>query len=300
MRVRNSPAGLAATATKANADHLVLLIEKTRDLLGVDKKDFSEHIGVSKDLYLKILRAEKELPIQAVSNFCRRFDLSVESVQRNTVDLDVLLERMQGGKGTLPKRYGIGAFSRRRSGSLFFEWMERYLGAYAREEVMRHFQVDAETFSKPDETISIRFFEEATAYTARRFGVRMEEFQDIGKLSFEHTRRTAFSRAVRTQKTVADAYERFVLDLKPFNEDNYDFKLMRLSRERCSVHVSARPAVLEALNAKQIGNAFTCAWRQGLFSVIPRYIGKEVAAVKKTRCVHAGDAYCRFEMDYSN
>lgn len=301
MRVRNPSAGLAGSAAQvpaANTNELLSFFEESRVILGLKKEEFSRFLGVPKEIYSKILRADKDPPIQILSNFCRSFDLSVESVHRGRVDLDVLSKRVKGVRGTLPKIYNVGAFSNRRDGALFFDWMERYLGLYAREEVMRHFQVDSKTFSKSDELISIRFLEDATAYTARRFGVRVEEFQTVGQLSFEQIRDTEQGLAASSRKNVADVYEFFAKDLQLYSERNFDYKLMRLGKGRCSMHVSARTEVLEALKTERIGNLYTCSWKKGFFSVIPFYIGKREATVKKTRCVHAGDSYCRFEMDY--
>lgn len=287
------------THSSINYDPLIrVFIKRTRDALGLEEEEISDQMQVSHPLYKKIMSGQSSVSIHSLKNLADNYNLSLEAIKQDKVDYETLLEHKKGNLDFIAKKYTIGAYSKRRTVTNFLDYIKNFIGYELFEEVERYFQLNHEIYSNQDGYINIHFFEDIYTYVKERHHFTEKMFYDIGRYNIVTNKNTVFAKSLRELDSPSQLFEHFMLNLINLIENNSTYEVISLSESMCVVESTASEKVKDELKVKRIGSRETCIYRAGALAVVPSYISFPEAIVRETKCVHRGDAVCRFEIDY--
>lgn len=254
-------------------------------------------MGLSSTAYRNHKSRSRSLPVDSVFSLADHIPISFERIMGGGVDLETLHEHAKGNVGHIPARYRIGAFSKRRTSVNALYFIENHLGAASKDEILKHLQVNPAVFKNPDETISIHFVTDVLNYLAR-YQHRRESFVQIGRYSTDTNRHSRLAQVYAECRTPSEMYDKLFNALVSNYDENYDYRLTRLSKIGATLRVYQRKRTEDALNLRVYGSVPICWMRIGINAALPKYKQLPEANVTKTKCIFEGDDCCEMEIDF--
>ena len=257
------------------------------DILGVNEKDYKGFIA-----------GKKPLPDAAVESLAKHLGLDADDVWNGTVDFKSVAVKQGNGSKELPERYAVAAFSRRRTTITSFDYIEKTLGWRARMDALRHLQVNESVLSDHMAPINNRFFTDAANYLCANHGLGTNHLFEMGVHSSVANRKTLIGSALSASRNLMEAYLIFGEDLMRFFENHTRYAISFLREDSCTIDAFQMPYIAEAMGAHNFGSLQICATRGGMIASIPRYLNKPLAKVSEILCVHRGDHFCRYHVEF--
>jgi len=275
-------------------------VERLRASAALDSRA-SRHVwldvlGMTHKQYQDFLQGQRELPEKSIESLAAFLQISPEEIRAGSVDYRSVAIRWENGGNTLPERYSVAAFARRRTAIASFDYIEKQMGWRTRHEVVRRLGVNEAVFSDLMAPINLRIMTDTIDCLHSRHGLMASDFFRMGAHSAAVNRGTLVGDILSATSSPAEAYQIFLTELIGFFEQNTKYTIVRLTNERCTVDVLSYPYVAEALSCKHLGNWGICALKGGILSTIPIYAGWSAAKVTEHLCVHRGDSVCRYEV----
>ncbi|RYZ70310.1 MAG: hypothetical protein EOP09_06305, partial [Proteobacteria bacterium] len=245
-------------------------------------------------------RLSYELSDARLSDLADVLELDPEQLLNQTVNLRIFEAHMQGNVNELPERYRKGAFSRIRTSAHIFDAAEKKFGWRGRKHLLRRMQVNEATLGELPLRISLNFLVDV-CQELEFMGISTAEFQKMGSTAVLRNYHTPAGDQFRETRSLKEMMERgFSETIRNYFENNYDYKLVYLTSSVAIVDGYGRGEVLDALGTKRMGSALTCQCKIGMFASVTAYKHLPFAKVTEVRCVHRGDPFCRYVIDFSH
>ncbi len=248
----------------------------------------------------EITRPQITLLDSVIEALSEELEITTEAIRSGALDYRTLAQRQAGNATCLPEKYAVGAHSKVRTSSHILDYIEIHHGWRARNQILRHFQLNESIFANPETKISIRFLAELWTYLHSK-GVTIKEFHQIGKYSVISNINNPVGQHFRKLPNPKAAYESLITEIVHLHYDkNFTYSLKKLEKTNCVIEAKPNPMVLDELKNSFIGNIGTCASRGGTISSLLGYLDLPDANVIETTCVHRGDPQCRYFVLYEN
>ncbi len=285
---------------ETRAQRLRSTIEKIRGSLELSKEELLDILELTEKEYTQVVAFKKDLPLLSAHAFAERFDLSLDRLMRGEVDLGALTKRFrQGDVEALPERYANVAFSRRRTSINILDYVRDTFGWQARAQILRYFQMNEAHFVDPDKTVNFQFITDLCEYLKTKKDSDDEMFMQMGAYSVISNGNSNLARLYSKMNGPKELYETvFTLLIQSYYDKNVDYRLVQLSDTSCGVIAYPNQEVQEGLRKINIGSREVCLSRIGSFSCLTGYLQLPFAHVRKSKCIHSGDSYCYYYIDF--
>ncbi|MCM2276784.1 MAG: hypothetical protein NDJ89_01755 [Oligoflexia bacterium] len=273
-------------------------IERARVALKTSTRDWAELLSLTEKEYQEGLRGAREFPERSIEELAEHLGLTPENLRSGRIDFRALEKHAAGNLGYLPERYTDAAFSRRRTSSHLLEFLDIHYGWRARVRALRRFQLTEQTFADPDARIGFRFLVDLCEYLGEQ-GFGPSKLLRMGKFSAVVNYHGPLGQAFRRYRDAREAFEGCFTELiGRYYDENFDYRLLHLSDDRCLIEAVPSQRLRDALHANRVGGPGICALRMGAFASIPAYLGLPDAHVTERACIHRGDSRCLHEIDF--
>jgi hypothetical protein len=276
-------------------------LERLRESTFLSDEEWSDCLQLSPSRYHS-LKAQNKIALsnQVLEDFSGLIDLTPEAIISGNIDFKTVAKRQNGHASFLPERYSVSAHSKIRTSSHLLDYIEIFHGWRARSRILRHFQLNESIFANLDREISIQFLADLCAHLSS-MGIGLSDFYEIGKYSVVSNSNNAVGDLFRKTKDPKTAYEKcFTEIIGSYYDKNSIYTLKKLARFSCVLEAKPHPLVMDELREKNPGSAAACTSRGGGFASIMCYIGAPESVVKETTCIHRGDAFCTYEINFEN
>jgi hypothetical protein len=287
-----------ARSLKRSSLELAEQLERLRLTLELDPRAWCEVLGTAENEYRRMVQGQLPLSLRCVESAAEYSGLSLEHFMARDIDFATIAARRGGDTGYLRDRYSKGAFSKRRVSINLLGSIEEFLGWRVKMAALRRLQVSEAAFRDPDQLISIHFNTDLLDYVHRN-GCTDEQLFAMGAFSVISYSNSPVGKALSSLSDVPQMFELMIEELLPkFIEKNSIYRIHTLDSGRCVFDVFTNTDVLDALGERKVGSHAICQSKAGVTAAIPAYSGLPFAAVEEILCVHHGDAFCRFEVDF--
>lgn len=273
------------------------ILERIRVETGWSHQDLAGRLSLTLRQYHKNRAKAREVSASSLLNLSRELSLDMESLAYGKIDFLAFARQFHGDREYLPDRYSIGALSRRRSSVHLLKYADDSFGKEVTDEILRKLQVSRLVFDRPDDLISIHFPTDF-CNSIHTMGVSPRFFVKMGVFSQEINRTTLIGEKLRGCSSLDAAYDLQVNQLMKLYERNYKYHLKTVSKYVVAVEGAESEEVRDLLKVKHVGSPLTCLLKVGLANSIPRFFDLPEASTQETHCVHLGDSYCRFLINF--
>jgi hypothetical protein len=236
--------------------------------------------------------------IEQLSRLASRFRFSLERFFTDEIDLDVIRQHLNGDHLALSARYLPGGFSKRNIIINMLNFIEATKGRRLKVMLMDHLYLTDAIYFDPGGSVNVLLFEDATQYLFK-MNLRPSDIVHMGGHSIFTNRKTPFANRLGEHRSVREMFEYYLTDLIKSVEMNNLYRLHALSSTECLLESHENPELLDILKVKHVGGIGRCLYRAGALAAAPAYMGLPNARVSEKTCVHRGDRFCSFHIDFS-
>lgn len=269
-------------------------VERIRYTAGLSHRELASRLALTSAEYWQMKGTDQTPNFQSTIEFLSEYQLSLESVFEDQIDFHALAQRVSGNKSHIPEQYLVGAKSRKRTAMNILNFIENHFGWQSAAAMLSRFQVDLAAFTNADERINIRFMRDFI----KSLRARPEQLYLLGASSSSFPSNQSFSGLVRDCRSEREVFEKIFTGLVPYFEENYIYRLERITPDEAWVTASPSLEVQDALGGEPLGSALSCAYRNGVVSTFPRFNGFTPAKVTETKCIHRGDGVCELHIAF--
>jgi hypothetical protein len=274
-------------------------VEKLRKTAKLKHSEIAELLMVT-DRHYKT-RHELKQPPHAVGllSLTRKFDLDPKNFIAGKTDWAALTRRIQGNPATLPERYEVGAFSRRRTSMHVLSYLRRTKGENYVYDLLRKFDLTEAAFEDPNQFININLLTDLADFLVTK-GASADDLYDMGAESVKINKNIGFSKSILESLKIKDAYQFQINHLMGYFDRNYRYRVGKLKDDFCTLETFQNPDVTDALKVKWHGSTNVCSLRKGVIGSFPQFFNLPSARVVETHCVHRGDESCTFAIHFEH
>lgn len=272
-------------------------IEGTRRALGMSEGRAAGVLGMSEQRY-RLARFNREdvrgFDLEALAD---QAEVPRENLYGGRLDFGVIRARRLGDLAHLPERYRIAARSRKRTSINLIRYVELRSGVKAAAHILRSIQVDPEALRNADDAVSANLNVDI-CQGMQRLGFSPYEMREAGSYSTVLNRTASFVGALeREARSSVEAIQVMIDKFASSRYDeNYFYRVTRLTDSMAEVRCSEREEAQEALGLKGFASEWVCFARGGVIAAFPEYIGKPRARVYKRQCIYFdGAPECVYE-----
>jgi hypothetical protein len=272
--------------------------ERLRVILDESEQEWRDLLMMSKRDYTMFRNGKTTPTIAAASQIAKRTNLTLDHLLSGEIDFNQVSRLLAGQYDSIPERYRVGAFSRRRTSLAVLDYVEVVWSWEHKADILAKFQMHEKAFSDHENTINIRFLSDLCEEVTRR-GATSKTLFNMGAHASK-VNKSAMKKHLKDIKTTKKLFE-FVLGsglVSQFYDRNFDYTLESLKDDSCIISLKESDAVKDALKTNIIGNPEMCTFRSGTMYTLPAHVGSQATSVRKLSCRHQGDESCRYEISF--
>lgn len=278
--------------------NLVDTFEHIRCALAFTTERYCSLLHLTSNEYSKVLSGRMSIPQETIEKLAEQLDLCPQAILEGKVDFRVLTAHFSGSPNTLPEKYSSAAYTKVRTSAHLIDSLERRNGWRVVQSILRKLQVNRSIFLNPDQEINIQLGVDLCAWIQSRLGP--DVLFEMGKNSVNANFHSDLGVILQKMESPMDLYERTFPDLaNSYYDQYYRYRLMKLTATQCTIQATRNPLVVEKLKTTHFGSTGTCEQKRGVIAAYPKYKGLPCAKVVEILCVHRGDPYCTFFVDYA-
>lgn len=271
-------------------------LELLRTRLRIGHGEWARALGLSSTEYRQFYLTEKDLPIDSFSQLTEYLELSFDSILKGNFNFDRLAKRV-GSIKELPEKYLVSPFGRKKTISNVVDYVGSTLSYDMTKKISETLGFSLYSLHSKDEPVNLLLgtdvFRELTA-----FGASTDYFMMIGRNSIATSKEAPFARRLRKERTTPDLLKRYLeVEVKEIDQ-NYGYRIVKNRGRSITMEAHEVNNLRDAFRQKHYGSQEICAYKTGALEVVPSYAGLPGLRVRKTACIHQGDAACRWELEH--
>ncbi len=288
----------ATSSIQRKNRQLVVMFEKLRLALEYGPDQWREILELTKKEYEKVQGRRQDVPLHSLVTVAERLNLNLESFQSGRIDFPTVAAHHSGNLSYIPEKYLIAAKSRKRTIVNALNYVDTFIGWERRLFVMRDVQIHEPALVNLNENVNLNLARDVYG-SLEKAGFGKDVFFSIGAYSVITNHGSALQKELSLLDTVLDIYEQTFEKHITFFEENCKYRIFEANSSVCVVDCYPNPDVSEALRVTKLGSKNICHGKRGIMASTPQYAGLGYAEVEETKCIHDGNPYCRFVIDYS-
>lgn len=277
----------------------IKLLQTLRDEVELSGAQLARCLNTSPQNLWDIITGQKELSALELVSLSTSLNFSLDALSEGKVDLNIIKNQFHGCGSKVSKKYQIGAFSKKSTISNLVIYVENNFGTPIANGLKLFFQINDSIFQSSEvDRVNYLFFEDAIKFLKSR-GMSSSHVRAIGNHMVPFTLGSAFSEKMSSFFSLSELYEVYLSDLLNEVEQNNSYNLVYHNAFKSVLRSSERESALETFKIKNLGNKDRCEFRAGILETAPYYIGHSKANVTHSKCVHDGEDFCEFIIDYT-
>ncbi|MEX0799430.1 MAG: hypothetical protein WD025_08290 [Bacteriovoracaceae bacterium] len=270
-------------------------LERVKACLRIEDEMWLDFLQMSKLDYLRFKSGAKPLPEDKLAAVAGLAGVSEEAILSNQINFRAL-RPLRASNIEVPPRYQKAAYGRWRSSSFSLDFIEAKYGWKARLGCMRNFGLEESLVNNPFGRVSMQFITDLCDYL-HRCQYSDKDIYDMGSYTHIANRSTLIGQAYSQAESPKKVYEMFLNSVELY-EKNCLYEFVRVTDSDCAIKARSIKDVAEEMGAPHLGSARVCKWKEGFFASLVSYLDLPWPEVRETSCVHRGDEFCLFEIDY--
>ena len=278
---------------------LLHFIDKCKNTLSLDQHQLQHMLHISPANYHLFQNGKRDLDIAQLSHFLYSLDLTIQGYVNNKIDFDVLKQHSKGHSDSISEKYLIGAYSKKIAAINILKYVEQNYNTLLKQQAMQYLQVTEHFEDDPYGAINVNLIQDLFAML-REYGLSDQDIFNIGLYSVQNNPNNNWKRAYQSCKHPHLLYEYFFEEVVKIVDKNNIYKFQVVTPTYCIVNSFDNEELVDLFHTKQIGGMERCLYRAGILSATTNYLGLPLAKVTELKCVHRGDDYCSYLVDYRN
>jgi hypothetical protein len=271
-------------------------MERVRFILSECAEPWFEILETTPKRYFGFILESEILPEKALENLARYVGVDICDLLLGNLDFQLLAIKFSK-KTALPGQYAYAAFGRRRTSSTSIDFLEAKQGWRFRGQLLHYFGISEAVLADPFGKISMKFITDLCGVLSQH-GFMDSDFFSMGAYSYVGNKNSLLGRLYSQCRHPLELYHLIFGQHMAFYEQNCRYDINRLTPSECWIDVRSIKEVADALGVKHLGNRQVCQLKAGFMACAPLYMGLPVATVVQTSCVHDGDSFCRFKINF--
>lgn len=168
------------------------------------------------------------------------------------------------------------AGSRLRTSLPVIRWIEKHYGAFATTSLLRSLRIPRDTFQNPNQPVKLRLLCSLLRAVKAR-GVDDASLFDMGTTAITLEENRPFRELLAESRTPVELYDRFIGELLPRFESNYDYRLVQRSSHSVTVEIIARPECIAENGQSTTFDHSLSTYRWGVAAGLVQALGRPAA-----------------------
>ncbi|MEK6624599.1 MAG: hypothetical protein AABY86_06510, partial [Bdellovibrionota bacterium] len=181
---------------------------KIQHCLCLSDDQFAHFLEVSPISFKALSSNKTTLPLGIAVTLSEKLHFDLEDFLEKDLDMDAI-SSAYFKLDQLPERYRPAAFSRARTLTHIFDYIEKKEGKLRKNIILRKFQTSGEFFNNPDNLLNIHFITDLTEHL-HRLGYTKEDFFQMGQNSAHVNSRGPVVDYLKDAKTLKNGFEKFI------------------------------------------------------------------------------------------
>lgn len=216
------------------------------------------------------------------------------------IDLQAVINYLKYGEDStyIPTRYQIDAGTKKRTIINILAFAEIF--GHDISSPLSHIQCTKKSFTEdPEGKVSVMLCNDLFNYLDQFHFKNKKMFFNAGQFSFATISKSPLKHIMTSQKSPKQLVETIIEEHTDKFDTNYNYKITKSSITGCVIESTQAEHICEALHVNTFGSEKMCNLRAGVFSSFNYFQKLPLADVKETKCIHNGDDFCRFEINYN-
>ncbi|MCO4754722.1 MAG: hypothetical protein KC478_09570 [Bacteriovoracaceae bacterium] len=229
-----------------------------------------------------------KLPAAKVIELLDRFNVSLSSVAKGKVDLEVVCQQLTG-EGEIPNKYTKRVpYSLRLSSRIMIDCVSDFLPHECVKELLRSLQLKRSCFKNDSDKNNLLLAHDICEYVHHFHGGAMIE--RMGERNAESLIENPIGAALKLKKDLKNLMQSFLEEIYPATIGrNYNWNLRNLKNNFFEIEGGPREDVAEMLKQDQANLGSLELLRKGYLRAIPRAVGIDQVVVQQISSMAQGD-----------
>ena len=281
--------------TELRSARLTKTLHKIQDTLRIPSEMYCDVLGVPPEEI-----NPQNIPMSGLDRLAHALRLDVENLLNGEIDYQTLYQHhYHGKKAALPEKYTCNLSSRMRTAQNIIDYLELYSPFHA-QLITKKLQINPSTFYDLEKKISVALVNDLYKQMAY-FNFTGHDFYKagyLGALKFKNS--PAFYQKFKAVRTPHELYELFFGQQVKYLEQNWDYKIVKVSKNKCTFRVTTRPEISDIFHTTHFGTPGFCSHKAGFGAGLLEYLQISALRVQETKCFHRNDPYCEFEIEWAD
>lgn len=264
-----------------------------QNALGNDFQDVLESLNLAQ--HKKKL---SKLPLTQTIRLLEQFNVSLDSVMKETIDYDCLHSQYLG-QDILPGKYlDKVPFSSRYTSIYMLNFVTQEFGEQTTQTIMKHFQLKKSHMQDLASTNNFLLPFDICNYVYEYYGNEMVE--KMGQSSFELLANSFNGKLLSQASGVEEMFELFFEEIAPSSvEKNYFWNIEKICSNKITVAGRPNPEIREAFGSdNKITQEAAHLLRKGFLKMMPALNGDFDVTIETTRITKSGDLVDLYDIHY--
>ena len=265
-----------------------------QNALGNDFQDVLESLNLAQ--HKKKL---SKLPLTQTIRLLEQFNVSLDSVMKETIDYECLHSQYLG-LDNLPGKYlDKVPFSSRYTSIYMLNFVTQEFGEHTTQTIMKHFQLKKSHLQDLTSTNNFLLPFDICNYVYEYYGSEM--VKKMGQSSFELLANSLNGNRLSQASGVAEMFELFFEEIAPRSvEKNYFWNIEKICSNKITVAGRPNPEIREAFGSdKKITQEAAYLVRKGFLEMMPALIGNFDVTIETTRKTKSSEVCDLYDIHYS-
>jgi hypothetical protein len=262
-------------------------LEKIKDTLLLNDKDFSIYLGLSYPFYKKIKDSYKYPPLDCVYELSEKLNFHFEDL----LDVDFKFHPPHLTGIRLLDKYSHATYSFTKPIMNIFDYVERTRGYRARINLLRKFQLSEDFISNEKQKANIHLITDIVEYLRSTYRFSNHEYFLMGQRTPFVSKNEFLREKLTGHKSVQSMYGQFFEECTHIFDKNLTYRLETMTSEYAVVSATPNRDVLEELRIKrdQFASNHTSLTRGGVMSSMTWFQFKQNVPIKRISSIYNGD-----------
>lgn len=263
-------------------------IENIQKILEFSDQRIAEILELDFEYFFLSKRYRCDIGISDITKFANYFGISLNDLLFKNIDAYIVKRKFYNGDVCLPERYNYGKLSKAFSLKTWIDFLTIKFGRSFCENLFLDLGVKVDYFENIDNKININFVSDLVM-KLQKMGFNTHDFKVVGRNTYFSTRNTHLGDYLATHTNQEDLMDDLCTNLSHLWDENFDYKLNKLSTGELVVEISPSEKGRDLLGQNVYGNPFACDYKMGIFETFPKFIGKQKSIIEKKSCIYQGD-----------
>lgn len=276
-------------------------IARIQSVLNLSDADFAELLEVTEKEFWKLRATWASLSSFQCMKLARNLGITFEAFLTGNIDYLALSKQFNGDVDSLPEKYLVAAYSKRRTLKYILKFLTDHFGPDFKSMLLRRFQVSEAALLAEDKPINLRLSTDLLTFILDNIG-NPDLVREVGRKSYRGLKDGEFGKLALAARNVPELFELALGHdglISKFLEKNFVYRIDSMSDDEWRIIAEpVRHEVIEEIGKEHAFARAGCLIREGFMSGLPQYLGLHSLRTRTTKCVSQGDTHMLIHVEF--